>query len=311
MRVLVTGSSGFVGKHLLHELLQHGHAPLAFDLAPDRSLPASVPGFAGDVLNAEELARLVARLRPEACIHLSGISFVPASWQNPAQTLAVNLLGAAHLLEAFRQAAVPARILVISSAQIYGAQPRERPLTEDDLPHPDSPYAVSKAAADQLTLLYARRHGLHAMTVRPTNHIGPGQSTQFVVPALTEQLLAIARHQAPPVVKVGNLENRRDFIDVRDVVRGYRLLIESGRGGQAYNLASGQEISIREILDQLCRIVGVNPQVATDPGRFRATESQPRLASAKIASELHWKPEIPMAATLRDVVHLAGSAAAG
>lgn len=311
MRVLVTGSSGFVGKHLIQELIQHGHTPLALDLAADRSLPASVPGFTGDVLNAEMLGRLVARTRPEACIHLSGIAFVPAGWQNPAQTLTINILGVAQILEAFRKAASQARILVISSAQIYGHQPRERPLTEDDPPDPDSPYAISKAAADQLTLLYARQHGMHTMTARPTNHIGPGQSAQFVVPAFAEQLLAIARKQAPPVLKVGNLENRRDFTDVRDVVRGYRLLIESGRAGQAYNIASGQEVAIQEILDQLCRIIGITPKVEIDPTRFRATEARPRLAIDKITAEIRWKPEISLAATLRDVVNKTTSATAG
>lgn len=302
MRVLVTGAGGFVGKHLIRELRQHGHEPLALDIVHDRRLPASVPSFAGDILDAEMINRLVARTRPDACAHLSGIAFVPEGWHNPDRMFSVNVLGTVHLLEAFRKSAAQARILVISSAQIYGHQLRERPITENDLMNPDNPYAISKAAADQLTLLYARQHGMHTMTARPYNHIGPGQSPLFVVPSFVEQLLAIARKQAPLVLKVGNLESRRDFTDVRDVARAYRLLIESGKAGQAYNIASGHEVAIQEILNQLCRIIGVTPAVETDPNRFRPAENRPRISIEKITADIHWKPDIPLAVTLRDVV---------
>lgn len=302
MRVLITGASGFVGKHLVNELLRQGHEPLALDLVRDRNLPDAVPVYTGDILDADLLRSLVARARPDACVHLSGLSFVPESWQNPDRTLNVNILGAARLLEAFRSSAPGARVLVVSTAHVYGQAPRERPLVEDDLLDPETPYAVSKAAADRLALLYARRHGMHTMTARPYNHIGPGQSPIFVVPAFAEQLLAIARGQAAPMLRVGNLDSRRDFTDVRDVARAYRLLIESGQPGQAYNIASGSAVSIREILDRLCRIIGVAPAVETDPDRFRPTERQAPISIAKIWDAVRWKPEIPLEATLRDLV---------
>jgi GDP-4-dehydro-6-deoxy-D-mannose reductase len=302
MRILITGASGFVGKHLIRELLQHGHEPLALDIAHDRRLPASVPSFTGDILNGELLHRLVARVRPDACVHLSGIAFVPDGWCDPDRMFSVNVLGTAHLLEAFRKSAAQAHILVVSSAQVYGYQMREHPVTENDLMNPDNPYAISKAAADQLTLLYARRHGLHTMTARPYNHIGPGQSPLFVVPSFVEQLLAIARKQKPPVLRVGNLESRRDFTDVRDVVRAYRLLIEGGQAGQAYNIASGREVSIQDILNQLCRLTGVTPKVEIDPIRFRPNERQAQIAVAKILESVHWQPEIPLTVTLQDIV---------
>lgn len=302
MRVLVTGANGFVGQHLIRELLQHNHEPLAFDQVPNRSLPGSVPYFTGDILNAEQLLRLVAHTHPDACVHLSGISFVPEGWHNPERILSINVLGTINLLEAIRKSASQARVLVISSAEVYGCQPYSRPITEDDMMNPDNFYAISKAAADQFALLYARQHAMHAMTARPCNHIGPGQSSQFAVPSFAEQLLAIARKQVPPVLKVGNLESQRDFTDVRDVVRAYRLLIENGKAGQAYNIASGHQVSIRTILDQLGELIGVTPAVETDPRRYRPAESRPQLALAKIAADVQWKPTIPLATTLRDVV---------
>ncbi len=302
MRVLVTGAGGFVGKHLIRELLQHDHEPLAFDLTLDHRLPGSVPGFTGDILDAELLLRLVAHTRPNACVHLGGIAFIPEGWHNPERMLSINLMGTIHILEAFRKSAPAARILTISSAEVYGCQPRSHPITEDEMMNPDNSYAISKAAADQFTRLYTRQHGMHTMTARPFNHIGPGQSSQFVVPSFVEQLLAIARKQAAPILQVGNLESRRDFTDVRDVARAYRLLIENGKAGQAYNIASGHEVAIQTILDQLCGLIGVTPVVETDPKRYRPTEPRPQIAIAKIAADVRWKPDIPLAVTLRDVV---------
>ncbi len=302
MRVLITGSSGFVGKHLIKELVKHGHEPLALDLVRDPNLPLSIPYFSGDILDAEMLRHLVASTRPDACVHLSGLAFVPESWRNPDRALSVNILGTVHLLEAFRKSATRAHVLIISTAHVYGSVPREHPLTENDLLNPETPYAVSKAAADHLALLYTRQHGMHTMTARPFNHIGPGQSPLFVVPTFAEQLLAISRHQAPPALKVGNLENRHDFTDVRDVARAYRLLIESGKAGQAYNIASGHSVSIQEIMDQLCRIIGVKPAVETDSSRFRPSEQQAQISIEKILTDVGWKPEIPIATTLKDIV---------
>ncbi len=302
MRVLITGAGGFVGRHLISELLQSGHEPLAMDVALDRRLPAAVPSFGGDLLNAEFLLRLVGRLRPEACVHLGGISFVPEGWHNPERMLAVNVLGTINLLEAFRKAAATARILVVTSAEVYGCQPRTGPLSEDELFAPDNPYAISKATADQMTLLYARHHGLATLTARPGNHIGPGQSTRFAVPSFASQLLRIARREAPAVIQVGNLESRRDFTDVRDVARAYRLLLERGQPGQAYNIASGRETSLQEVLDQLCAILGVQPTVARDPQRYRPLEPRPQISIAKIQAETQWQAALPLAESLRAIL---------
>ncbi|MFA5042790.1 MAG: GDP-mannose 4,6-dehydratase, partial [Kiritimatiellia bacterium] len=251
---------------------------------------------------------VVAQTRPEACVHLSAISFVPEGWRNPDALFSINLLGTIHLLEAFRRHSPGARILVVSSAEVYGLRPRPGPVQEDDLLDPDNPYAISKAAADRLALLYERQHGLKVMTVRPYNHIGPGQAPHFVVASFAAQLAAIAREQAgqtmppPAVLKAGNLDSRRDFSDVRDVVRAYRLLLEHGRPGRAYNLCSHRVTTIRAILDQLCDLSGAHPTVEVDPLRYRPAGERPILDTTRIETDTHWKPEIPMSATLRDIL---------
>lgn len=302
MRVLVTGANGFVGRHTIHDLQQAGHTVVGFDLTAASSTPPTFEIHTGDIQNKDIVAEVVAKARPEACVHLSALSFVPEGWRNPEALFYINLLGTIHLLEAFRRQAPDARMLVVSSAEVYGLSPRSRPVQEDDLLDPDNPYAISKAAADRLALLYATQHGLHVMTARPYNHIGPGQDSRFVVASFAAQLTAIALGQAPAIMKVGNLDSRRDFSDVRDVARAYRLLLEHGLPGRAYNLCAQQAITIRAILDQLCELSGVHPVVEVDPQRYRPAGERPRLDTTRIETDIHWKPEIPISATLRDIL---------
>ncbi len=302
MRVLVTGANGFVGRHTVHDLQQAGHVVSGFDLS---SPPTGKPGFdlhRGDIQDKNAVNEVVAQTRPEACVHLSGLAFVPEGWLNPETLFSINLLGTMHLLEACRRLAPGARILVISSAEVYGLRPRPRPVREDDLLDPDNPYAISKAAADQLALMYAQHHGLQIMTVRPCNHIGPGQDHHFVVASFAAQLAAIASGQAPAIIKVGNLDSRRNFTDVRDVARAYRRLLENGQPGRAYNLGSRQTVTIRAILEQLCALSGAHPVVEVDPLRYRPDTEHPALDTTRIETDIHWKPEIPMSATLGDIL---------
>jgi GDP-4-dehydro-6-deoxy-D-mannose reductase len=205
-------------------------------------------------------------------------------------------------LNAFRRHAPSAKVLVISSSEVYGRPTSRRPVKENDPFYPDNPYAISKAAVDQIALIYARQYSLPVVVARPGNHIGPGQSPNFAVPAFAVQLAAIAAKKGPAVIKVGNLDSERDFTDVRDVVRAYRLLIEKGRPGEAYNIASSREISLRLIMDLLCKITGVRPEIEVDPERYRQAEKRPLLDTAKINKETGWKPEITLETTLQDVI---------
>ncbi|MDD5677332.1 MAG: GDP-mannose 4,6-dehydratase [Kiritimatiellae bacterium] len=302
MRVLVTGANGFVGRYTVNDLQQAGHTVSGFDLSTSPGTVSILDLHTGDIRDKDAVSDVVAKTQPEACVHLSAIAFVPEGWRNPEILFSINLLGTINLLEAFRRQAPGAHILVVSSAEVYGLRARPRPVREDDPLDPDNPYAISKAAADRMALLYARQHGLKVMTVRPYNHIGPGQNPRFVVASFATQLAAIARGQAPAVLRVGNLDSRCDFTDVRDVACAYRLLLERGRQAQAYNLCSQKATTIRAILDQLCDLSGAHPAVEVDPQRYRPAGERPALDTTRIETEIHWKPEIPISATLRDIL---------
>lgn len=302
MRVLVTGSQGFVGRHLIRELRRAGMTIGAFDLAPAAGQCAEIDYYQGDIQNQKAIEQAVKHFFPDACVHLSALAFVPDGWKNTETFFLVNSVGTINLLEAIRKHAASARVLVISSAEVYGRQSSSRPIDENAPFRPDNPYAVSKAAADSMTLLYARQYPMHTMVARPSNHIGPGQSPGFAVSAFAEQVAAIAAKKRPAVIKVGNLDSERDFTDVRDVVRAYRFLIEKGRGGEAYNIASGHEVSLRLILEKLCAITGARPEIKVAMDLYRRPEPRPLLSTAKIETETGWKPEIYLETTLRDIL---------
>ena len=293
MRILVTGANGFVGHFVTRELQRHGHDPILHGIA---DMPVTF-----DICDAAAVDQAIRELKPEGCIHLAGIAFVPRSWEKPDETLNINVGGTVHLLEAFRKYVPDSRFLFICSSQIYGGKPRSAPITEDSVTDPENIYAVAKLAADQITLLYHARYGLHAMSVRPGNHIGPGQSKDFVAPSFAQQVRDIAEGRKPPRLMVGNLESQREFTDVRDVARGYRLLMECGHAGQAYNLSAGHFSTIGGVLDQFCTLAGVAPERVVDPTRYRPTDTQPPLDCTKLRHDTGWEPTLSLADSLRDV----------
>jgi GDP-4-dehydro-6-deoxy-D-mannose reductase len=302
MRILVTGAGGFVGKYLLKELTDHGHESAALDLSFP-ALPAhATHAWSGDLRNASEVNRIVAAAKADGCVHLGAASFVPMGQSNPDMVLSVNIVGTLNLLEAFRKHAPSARILVISSSHIYGSTPENVAISENAPLRPVSVYAISKAAADLASLAHSKQYQMHIMTARPSNHTGPGQSPPFLVPSLAKQVCAIARAESENVLHVGNLESRRDFTDVRDVVRAYRLLLELGQASEAYNISSGNILSVREILETLCRIAGVSPDIQVDPGKYRPYDSSPLVDISKLQNHTGWRPEIAFETTLRDLL---------
>lgn len=302
MRILVTGAGGFVGRHAVREFRTHGHEPVAFDAGYGTPMQDVVETLQGDLRDPDAVDRAVVASRPDACLHLGGISFVPAGQSDPAVMMAVNVAGTVHVLDAVVRHAAAARVLVISSSHAYGSKARVRPMTEDEPLMPESIYGMSKAAADLTTLNYARERGIHAMTARPNNHTGPGQSPRFVVPSFAEQVRAVASGAVPGPVHVGNLESERDITDVRDVVRAYRLLLEKGQAGQAYNISSHQSVSVGRVLETLFRLAGVKAEIEVDPARVRPTDRSPLLDTSRLFSHTGWKPEIALETTLRDVL---------
>ncbi len=295
MRVLVTGASGFAGRHVLAALEAAGHEPVGYGGPGESPRPL-------DLLDAGNVRAAIAATAPDAVVHLAGQAFVPPSIAAPLATLAVNATGTAHVLEAVRSAGRPIRTLVISSAEVYGKQPPERmPLAESAPLQPENPYAASKVAAETYAAVWWRLYGLDVVIARPFNHIGPGQDARFVVPSFARQLAEIAAG-APPLLSVGNLDAQRDFLDVRDVAGAYVALLANGRAGGVYNVCSGRAVAIREVLRQLITIARVPVEVRDDPERLRPSDIPVLRGDASaLRAETGWSPAFSLAASLRDI----------
>jgi GDP-4-dehydro-6-deoxy-D-mannose reductase len=264
VKVLVTGADGFVGTHLVRVLRARGDDVDACG-GPDG------PGGLEITQHAAVDAR-IGEARPDAVVHLAGVSSVARSHEQPGATLQVNVLGAGYLLEAIRRHVPRARVVLIGSGEVYGALTKGTRASESDPPRPLSPYAASKVAAEVAASQMVTAYGLNVILARPFNHLGPGQSPGFVVPSLARQLLEVAAGRAAPVISVGNLSPVRDFSHVLDVVEGYLLLLERGRPGEVYNLCSGEGRSIEDLLRELQQLIGTRAEVKVDPQRLRPVE---------------------------------------
>ncbi len=307
MRVLVTGVHGFAGSHLADLLGSQADVELwGAGLFAERPayLDPSLRTLKVDLRDVKSVHDLVRTVRPDVIYHLAGKAFVPDSRRNPWETLETNARSHINLMEAALSAGLHPRILLVSSYEVYDKQaPRSGAVDESWPLGPDSPYGVSKAAQDFLARYYLDRHGIPAIVARPFNHVGPRQSERFVAAAFARQVALISLGQAPAVVGVGNLEARRDFTDVRDIVRAYVLLMEHGQPGEVYNLGSGRSRSIREILDILMAVAGVEAEIRVDPERYRA-EAGPDLVcdSSRARARCGWTPAIPLEKTLADLL---------
>jgi len=303
MRVLVTGANGFVGRYLIRELSRNNHEVIAFDVAFPSPVDGVTGQYTGDLLDAECIVRITAAAKPDACVHLGAISFAPSAKDNASLMFSVNVVGTINVLEAFRKNSRTARILVASTAHVYGrSADRDHPLREDEPLTPSGMYAITKAAADLATLEYSKQYGMHTMTARPNNHIGPGQSPAFAIASLAQQIKSIARGNSKGPICAGNMESVRNFTDVRDVATVYRLLLEKGAPDNAYNISSNETYTIHEIFDELCSLAGIKPDLKSDPSKFRPTDASPVLDTSKVQVATGWKPEIPIKRTLQDIL---------
>ncbi|HLH28194.1 MAG TPA: GDP-mannose 4,6-dehydratase [Acidimicrobiales bacterium] len=291
MRALITGAGGFVGGWLAEHLRAAGDEVVAVDQQVE-------------ITDAPAVLSAVKSAEPEAVYHLAALTHVGASWDDPLRVLEVNVLGTAAVLAAARQCGTEPRVLVTSSAEVYGkvADDRDLPISETAPTAPLTPYAASKLAAEAVCLQAHAGHGQPVIVVRPFNHIGPGQSASFAVAALAQRISRAVAEGADGI-PVGNLSARRDFTDVRDVVRAYRLLVERGEAGRLYNVCSGTDRSIREVAEVMLEQAGVHLELRTDPELVRPVDvpvlrGDPR----RLFDATGWRPEIPFEQTIADVL---------
>jgi GDP-4-dehydro-6-deoxy-D-mannose reductase len=290
VRALITGGKGFVGQWLGAHLKDCGDEVAVIDLETD-------------VADGAAVRRVMADVRPDAVYHLAAMTHVGESWEEPSRVLRVNVLGTAEVLAAVRAVSPAGRVLVVSSAEVYGSvTPEQLPLDENAPTAPASPYAASKLAAEAVALQAWRGYGQRVVVVRPFNHIGPGQSPNFFVPALAKRIVE-ARRNGSRSLRVGTLSTRRDFTDVRDVVAAYRSLLDQGAPGAVYNVCSGRDIAMSELAAQLMELAGVELSLETDPALVRPVDVPVlRGDGSRLQAATGWRPVIPLATTLADVL---------
>jgi GDP-4-dehydro-6-deoxy-D-mannose reductase len=313
MRVVVTGAGGFVGRWLTPALVHAGHEVVA-TYVPDESPPelalgagrGSLRWLPVDLRETRAVEALVA-IPPDAAVHLAAVASGAEARRDPGLAWEINAACTARLAGALGAAtaadAGDPLLLLVSSAEVYGAIPVPRPRVETDLPAPLSPYAASKLGAEIAAQEAARRTGLRVIIARAFPHTGPGQSTDYVVPAFAQRLKA-AKRLGAPVVKTGNLEPVRDFLDVRDVVQAYLALLDRGEPGEVYNIASGEGRSLRDVFLALADLIGVRALPEADPHLTRSADL-PHLVgdSTRLRKRTGWAPRLPFDRTLQDLVH--------
>jgi GDP-4-dehydro-6-deoxy-D-mannose reductase len=290
VRALITGSSGFVGKHLARHLREHGDEVHGIDRERD-------------VTDERSMREVFEWFRPDVTYHLAALTHVGDSWDHADEFTRVNVVGTQRVLDAAFAAAPDSTTVLVSSSEVYGiTRPEDQPLRESFRVAPVNPYSVSKVEAEHVARDAWRRREQRVVIARPFNHLGPGQSSTFVVPALVSRMLEAAAHGDHEIV-VGDLTTRRDFSDVRDVVRAYRLLAERGVAGEVYNVASGVDVSLRDIADQLVAALAPSISLVVDPALLRPVEIPVARGSVeKIHETTGWAPVISLSTSLHDVI---------
>lgn len=340
MRILITGVTGMAGSHLaeyaltlpgvevfgtyrwrsrmdnlgdliaagkVNRIASGGNVRSADELA-ERIASEAVEGqlnlILADLSDPSSMRRLVGGVRPERIFHLAAQSFVPASWESPAQTLELNVIGQVHLFEAVREAGIDPLVQVAGSSEEYGlVLPDEVPMTEANPLRPLSPYAVSKVAQELLAWQYHRSYGLRSVVTRAFNHTGPRRGEVFVASNFARQIALIEAGKKPPVIEVGDLESKRDWTDVRDTVRGYWAALEKGVPGEVYNIGSGVCRSCSDMLKILLARTDREIDVRIDPSRLRPSDVKILWAdSTKFQKQTGWAPQIPFEQTMGDLL---------
>jgi len=310
MKILITGVAGFVGRYLLGELSENslpGDELIGMGIED-----ISIEECAGlsdytrlNITDKDEFRNYLTRQRPDVIYHLAALSSVGDSLKRPVETFLVNQMGTLYLLEtAVNDLSCKTKVLLVGSADIYKPPKGVKPMNENTPFLPLNPYAASKAAVDYLGEIYWKNYELPVIRTRSFNHIGPGQRLSFVMPNFARQIARIERGLQEPILRVGNLSVRRDFTDVRSVVRAYRLIVERGVPGDVYNVCSGDAVSIEEMLNMLLEKTTADIAVKTDLKRMRKADNPILLGdNSKLKAHTGWQPDIPIRTTLEDLLN--------
>jgi len=303
MKALIIGGAGFVGKYLIDELQNFGYEVCATCL-PNEKINAECDVFNLDIMEQKSISELLEKTSPDFVFHLAAQSSVAFSWKNPQLTVDVNIKGTVNLLEAFRFYERNSRLIVIGSGEEYGFIDKNSvPLKESEKLNPANVYAVTKACQEMLCGIYVRAYGKDIVMTRSFNHSGAGQSDTFVISDFCRQIAEIERGKRPPEMWVGNLSAMRDFTDVRDVARAYRLLAEKGTKGKVYNVGRGKAVTIQHILDTAISLSDVKIDVKQDPSKMRASDIpiiEPDVS--EIYSDTGWSALVSLEQTVKDTL---------
>ena len=306
MKALIIGGGGFVGRYLAEHLLQDcGWETIVTKLPKETVEVEGCEAYNLDILDKDAVEALLVRHKPDAILHLAAQSSVAYSWKNPQLTADINIHGCLNVLDAVRD--IPdysPKILLIGSGEEYGILPANTSLVSETTPvHPANPYAITKMAQNLFGALYAKAYEMHVMMVRAFNHIGPNQTPMFVVADFCQQAAEIEAGKREAVMRVGNLSAKRDFTDVRDVIRAYALIMEHGKAGETYNVGSGHAVSIQQILDTIVSFSKADIKVEVDPAKLRPVDVPIIEADIrKLVECTGWKREIPLERTIEETL---------
>ncbi len=306
--VLITGATGFVGSWLIAECLGRGWTVHGTTHPDERPTPGGVPDGVAihpvELSDTDAVRALVAEISPDQIYHLAAQASVQKAWQDPMATLGNNIAAQLAILTAARASRPDARVLVISSSEVYGgADPARMPLNEDEPLGPLDPYAVSKVTQEMLGLQHYLAFGMRVVRVRPFNHMGPRQRPGFVAADFARQVARVEAGQGEPIIRVGKLDAVRDLSDVRDIVRAYTLALTEGEPGAVYNVASGRGVAMRELLQTFVDAARVPIEIVVDPTLLRPVD-RPLIVgeAARLRARTGWTPVIPFAQTVRDTL---------
>ncbi len=309
-KALITGITGFAGSHLAELLLKEGYE--VFGTTRPRSKTDNIDDikyklklYDADILDSHSLYSIFINVKPDYVFHLAAQSFVQTSWASPATTMEMNVVGSVHLFEALRRAEINPVIQIACSSEEYGlVYPNEIPIKEENPLRPQSPYAVSKVAMDYLGYQYFQSYGVKIIRTRGFNHTGPRRGEVFVTSNFAKQIAEIEKGKKEPVIEVGNLEAKRDWTDVRDMVKAYLLAVKKGSPGEVYNLCSEKAVKVGDMLNMLLKMSKVKVKVKEDQTRLRPSDVSILLGDcSKFRQATGWKPEIPFEKTMEDLLN--------